>query len=543
MIKGNQLIWLISLTKGYRKRIIIPIVLSILSILLSLSFVQLLRIIVDGINLLQSNFIVLIILLVLSKLFQFACEEGESYYRSKTNAILENAYSLRCFKKIFDSNSYYVRSFHSGDEMSRLTTDVGIVTQCVSYTIPIIIYAIAQLILTLVYLLSIKPTLTIFLVCIMPLMIIVARYYTNKLIPLSKEIRNQDAKLNEYMQEHLQKHEILASLGVTKYITSTVKNMQQLLLSITNKQIRYDVAAEVFIDLGFCIGYIAVMIWGLIGIREGNFTYAMLLVFLELVGHLERPFILLKSQYPVLINSFASADRIMELDNFPNDEMSQGTEIEAPIGILIENISFSYGNHSVFKDFSCNIIPNAVTAIVGKTGIGKSTLFRLILAHLHPQNGNIYFYNSNGEQIEASARTRCNCTYVPQGNSLISGSIRYNLSLGNLNASEEEMIEALKISACDFVFDSLPNGVDTKIGENGFGLSEGQAQRIAIARALLHPSSIILLDEPTSALDKDTTEILLNRMRRFCKDKTIIIISHDNNIDTYIDNTLHISHE
>lgn len=532
---------MLSITKGYRKRIIFPIFLSILSIALSLFFVQLLRIIVDNIDSTQSNFLGLITLLVLSKLFQFACEEGETYYRAQNSSILENAYSLRCFTKIFNGKSFNVQSYHSGDEMSRLTTDVSIVTQCVSYTIPIIIYAIAQLVLTSIYLLSVKPLLTILLVGIMPLMILSARYYTNKLIPLSKEIRIKDAKLNEYMQEHLQRHEILASLGVTKHVTSTVKSMQKLLLATIKKQICYDVAAEAFIDLGFSVGYITILIWGLLGIKDGNFTFAMLLVFLELVGQLERPFILLKTQYPVLINSFASAERIMEIENLPTDEISKGIELKGPVGIKFENVWFSYSERPVFKDFSCDIKPNAITAIVGETGIGKSTLFRLILSHIQSIKGNVIFYNSLGEHIEASSSTRCNCTYVPQGNSLISGTIRYNLSLGNLNASDNDMIEALKTSACDFVLYNLPKQLDTEIGENGFGLSEGQAQRIAIARALLHPSSIILLDEPTSALDKQTTQTLLKRMRLFCKNKTIVIISHDSDINNYVDNTLHIT--
>lgn len=543
MFKKRQLFWLLSLTNGYRKIIIFPLALSILSIVLSLVFVELLRDIVDGISSVGYNFILSIIFLVGIKLLQFICEEGETYFRCRASAILENAYSLRCFTKLFSSSALSVKSLHSGDEMNRLNTDVSIVTQCVSYTLPIIIYAFAQLVLTSVYLLSVKPILTIILICIMPIMIFIARYYTCKLIPVSKEIRERDGMLNQYMQEHLQKHELLSSLGITRHITQTVRNLQQVLFGIIKKQIRYDVAAEAFVDLGFTIGYIAVLIWGLLGIRNGNFTYAMLLVFMELVGQLERPFILLKTQYPILVTSFASAERLIELENLPFDDTTRKIEIKGAIGIAVENIYFSYNESDfIFNNFSYVFNPNTITAIIGETGIGKTTLFKLILSHLSPSSGSIYFFSDDGEKIPASSYTRCNCTYVPQGNSLLSGSIRYNLSLGNLNATETEMIKVLKTATADFVF-NLPDGLDTVIGENGFGLSEGQSQRIAIARGLLRPSGILLLDEPTSALDSETSKLLLHRLTVSCSNRTVIIISHDKEILKYVQNSILIKHE
>lgn len=542
MLKKKELYWLFALTKGYRKTILLPLLFSILSIVLSLAFVELMRIIVDNITNQDCNLIVLILLLCSCKLLQFTFEEGETYYREKTNAVLEYSYSLRIFSKLFSSRSRDVRAMHSGDEMSRLTTDVGIVTQCVSYTLPIIIYAFAQLILTSVYLLSVKPLLTLILICIMPLMLLIARYYTRKLLPVSREIRETDARANQYMQEHLQKHEILASLGVTRYVINSVRTLQHALYCVIKKRIKYDVAAQAFIDLGFTISYIAVICWGLAGIRDGIFTYALLLVFMQLVGQIERPFVLLKTQYPVLINSFASAQRLIEMEEMPSEDAEAQKMLHGTAGIIFHNVSFAYKkDKQIYKDFSYTFPPNSVTAIIGETGAGKTTLFQLIMSHLHPSHGAIYFYTTAGEKIEASPLTRCNCTYVPQGNSLISGTIRYNLSLGNLDASEQEMRAALHTAAADFVLEELPDGIDTRIGENGLGLSEGQAQRIAIARGLLHKSSIMLLDEPTSALDPRTEELLLSRLTNTCTDKTILIISHEKEIHKFVNHTLRIS--
>lgn len=542
MKKCKVLYWLLNITKGYRLTIILPLVLSVVSVVMSLVFVEILRVTVDGIGDDGVNLSLLVVIMILVRLLQLGCEEGETYFRGKVAAVLEYSYSLRAFSRLFNSKSRDVCAMHTGDEMSRLTTDVGVISQCVSYTIPIIIYAVVQLLFTALYLLNVKPELTFALIVIMPIMILGAKYYTHKLIPLSMEIRSQDAAVSSYIQEHLQRHEILSSLGVSRFVIQTVKGLQHKLYEKVKRQIKYDVTAEAFIDFGFVLGYLVVLVWGLWGIRDGQFSYAMLLVFLELVGQLERPFILMKTQYPVLINSLASAERLIELEELSEKESPENVQMHGALGVNCKSMTFSYdGDIKIFDNFSYDFKPNTVTAIIGETGAGKSTLIRLILSHLTPQQGHVYFYSEDDVQVEASAGTRCNCTYVPQGNSLISGTIRYNLLLGNLNASEEDMMKALHSSAADFVMSELPLGLDTVIGENGYGLSEGQAQRIAIARGLLHESSIILLDEPTSALDSETEVLLLNRLISRYKGKTILIVTHKKEIENYVNQVLLIN--
>jgi len=531
--------WLIGLTKGYRKLIFYPLTLNVLSVFLSIAFVELTKILFEGVNNDVSFLSFCISLLVITKVLELFCEQREMYLREKACAKLENIYTLRLFENTFKSARHELQNIHSGDEMSRLTTDVSVIAQCVTYTIPTIIYASVQLIATSIYLLFVQSSLTVAIICIMPIMILLGKQYTKKIVPISRDIRLEDSSVNEYMQEHLQKHEMLVSFGVTSFIVDKVRALQDKLFSSIRRRIFLDVVAESFVDIGFALGYLAIIIWGVFGIQNGTFTYAMLIVFMQLVGQLQRPFIFFKTQFPALMNSYASIERLQELENMEKEDATYNVRLEGAVGVKFQNVFFKYSKSDkwVLNDFTFDFAPGSITALIGETGIGKSTILRLILAFNTPNKGYVELYNSQ-KNVSANSSTRCNCTYVPQGNSILSGTIRYNLKIGNLYATDREINEALYNAAADFVLNDLPKGLDTIVGENGLGLSEGQAQRIAIARGLLHNGQLLLLDEPTSALDDITEKIFLDRLHNKRSNKTIIIISHKKEVGNYVDNTL-----
>jgi len=531
--------WLIGLTKGYRKLIFYPLMLNILSVFLSIAFVELTKILFEGVNKDVSFLSFCISLLVITKVLELFCEQREMYLREKACAKLENIYTLRLFENTFKSARHELQNIHSGDEMSRLTTDVSVIAQCVTYTIPTIIYASVQLIATSIYLLFVQSSLTVAIICIMPIMILSGKQYTKKIVPISRDIRLEDSSVNEYMQEHLQKHEMLVSFGVTSFIVDKVRALQDKLFSSIRRRIFLDVVAESFVDIGFALGYLAIIIWGVFGIQNGTFTYAMLIVFMQLVGQLQRPFIFFKTQFPALMNSYASIERLQELENMEKEDATYNVRLEGAVGVKFQNVFFKYSKSDkwVLNDFTFDFAPGSITALIGETGIGKSTILRLILAFNTPNKGYVELYNSQ-KNVSANSSTRCNCTYVPQGNSILSGTIRYNLKIGNLYATDREINEALYNAAADFVLNDLPKGLDTIVGENGLGLSEGQAQRIAIARGLLHNGQLLLLDEPTSALDDITEKIFLDRLHNKRSNKTIIIISHKKEVGNYVDNNL-----
>jgi ABC-type multidrug transport system fused ATPase/permease subunit len=222
----------------------------------------------------------------------------------------------------------------------------------------------------------------------------------------------------------------------------------------------------------------------------------------------------------------ASVERIIELMDMPVEEGGEPVRLDGEVGISFSNVTFAYpgGSRRVLNGFTHDFRPATLTALVGETGVGKSTLMRLVLALLTPDSGEIRIYNGE-KSVVASPRTRCNLVYVPQGNTLMSGTLRENLQLGKPDATDEEMRHALHVAVADFVM-SLPDGLDSRCGEGGVGLSEGQAQRIAIARGLLRPGSILLLDEPTSSLDSETEQILLSRMAAEVHRRTVIVVTH-----------------
>lgn len=343
---------------------------------------------------------------------------------------------------------------------------------------------------------------------------------------LTMDIRTTESKMQSHMQESLQHRLVIHTLERTPYVSDTLAGQQVDLRDQTMNKTGYNIFARVLIQIGFSAGYAAAFLWGVLGIRSGAVTFGMMTAFLQLVGQLQRPIMNISRQISPMINSLTSAERLFEIESQPMEEQGEPKYLSNPVGIRFESVNYAYPDSSrpVLENFTHDFVPGTVTALVGETGAGKSTMMRLMLALLTPDNGRVIMYDSRSE-YHVSPQLRCNIVYVPQGNTLMSGTIRENLLLGDPYANDEQLDDVLYLAAADFVKD-LPDGLDTVCGEKGAGLSEGQAQRIAIARSLLRKGGLVLLDEPTSALDAETEEKLLKRLNSRLNGRTVIIVTH-----------------
>ncbi len=460
---------------------------------------------------------------------------------AQTDIRIKNNLRMQLFSRLICAYHGSRGERHSGDITNRLEEDVRVVSECLSNSLPALLSATVQFIAAFCFLMALNNTLAWSVVGIMPLAIILSKIFFRKLRRLTRDIRDTDSLVQSHLQENLQHATLIQTLEQEGRASSGLDRLQSGLYDSVMRRTRFTIVSRTVISLAFAAGYATAFLWGVNGLLAGAVTFGTMTAFLQLVGQIQRPVLELSSYIPSAIHAAASADRLMEIEGDESCAASEPVHLGSPAGIRMEHVSFAYpdGTRKVIDDFSHDFLPGSRTAIVGETGAGKSTLIRLILALLRPQSGSIVIYGPRSSS-EVSAATRCNLTYVPQGNSLLSGTVRDNLLLGDPEADEAGMKEALRIAAADFVF-QLPDGLDTPCSENGGGLSEGQAQRIAIARALLRRGSILLLDEFSSSLDPETEKRLMENLSSALPGRTMIFITHRRKITEYCSDIIELA--
>ena len=429
---------------------------------------------------------------------------------------------------------------HTGDTVNRLESDVSTVTNVIVSDFPQIFTTLVQLVAAIVFLCTMEWRLAALLVLITPLFILFSRIFVRRLREMTRGIRETESEVQSHLQESLQHRMVIQSMENEGRMEDRLDDLQDREYGQIKERTRFNVIARSMVGAAFSFGYIAAFLWGVYGISKGTLTYGVMTAFLQLVGQVQRPLVNLTRQIPSLIYSSTSIDRLMEMEDAPKVVAGDSVRLAGPAGIRVENLDYRYpdGKRMILKDLTFDFPPLSRTAIVGETGVGKSTLIRLMLALLKPVGGRVALYDE-AQEVPASAATRCNLVYVPQGNTLFSGSVRENLRMGNPDATEDEMKAALETAVADFVF-SLPDGLDTRCGEGGSGLSEGQSQRIAIARGLLRPGSILLLDEFSSSLDPETEQKLMDNLTKKAAGKTMIFITHRERIAQLCERTCRI---
>ena len=462
-----------------------------------------------------------------------------SFVQTTTEVKFKNALRRRLFDSLMHLRNESAVRLHSGDLLNRMLEDVRVVSSAFAVSIPSLIGTVFQLIAALAYLIILDWRLALVIIVVVPGGIAVGKFVTRRIRNLTSDIRKSDASVQSHLQESIQHLSLLQSLEYTDVSTSELDGLQGTLYGNELKRVKFSVTSRMLIGLAMQAGQVITFLWGAFGISTGAITYGMMTAFLQLVGQVQRPIIELSTKLPSLIHSSASIDRLNEIENLPHEEVGDPVLLEGVVGVKLEDVSFAYADSEkdVLEDFSFDFAPGSRTAIAGPTGVGKSTLIRILLSFLNPRKGKVELYVAGQDPIAVSPSTRCNLVYVPQGNSLFSGTIRENLLMGNPEADDSQLESALRTAAADFVF-GLPAGLETQCFEAGGGLSEGQAQRIAIARALLRPGSVLLLDEFSSALDAETETKLLERLTTALPDHTMIFITHREKVIEYCNSVL-----
>ncbi|MBO7575276.1 MAG: ABC transporter ATP-binding protein [Bacteroidales bacterium] len=476
-------------------------------------------------------------------MLQLICSVAASAWESYNSVRSGNELRRDTFAQVLRSSWTGRETYRSGDAVNRLEEDVRVVTELLCSRIPEVVITVVQLVAASVYLLLMAPNLLWVLIILMVTAVVGSRMFFKKLRALTERIRKSDAEIQQHMQENLQKRLVVLTLIGAERVLARLGGMQKELQDQTVTRIRYNAVARGFMIFGFLGGYAAAFLWGVLGIRSGAVTYGMMTAFLQLVGQVQRPIAELARQIPAFIHASTSVERLMDLQALEQEASSeQPVALDGAPGVRCADMDFAYADRpeeKILSGFNHDFAPGTMTVIMGPTGAGKSTLSRLILGLLKPTAGSVTLYDAAGEH-PAGPALRGNFRYVPQGNSLFSGTIRENLLLARADASEEALRDALHTAVADFVYD-LPEGLDTPCGETGSGLSEGQAQRIAIARALLHDGGILVLDESTSALDAETENTLLDRLyTRYHGSRTLLFISHREAISARADEILRI---
>ena len=528
---------LMRMVRGQRFRVLVSVLIGMVGVAASLGFVWVSKKVVDIATRTSEGSLTSFVLLMLGiMLLQLLCRVGGRYWEGLIVVKAQNALRSSAFRKVMFSTWSGKDRLHSGDTVNRLEEDIRVVVDFICVSLPDALITLIQLLAASVYIFVLSPNLAWILLLIMPVAVLCSRLFFKKLRALTGEIRSGDARVQGHIQENTQRRVLIRMLGATGRVLEKLGGLQEYVYGKTITRLNYNAVSRGFMQLGFSAGYALVFLWGVFGLRDGTITYGTMVAFLQLVGQVQS----IALQIPAFIRALSSEDRLLDLVEAPQEEEGSDIVLQGAPGVRVEHVSFTYEgvNTPVVRGLDFDFTPGSMTAIIGSTGAGKSTLVRVIMALLPPDSGSIILYDGTGASVSSGVRTRCNFMYVPQGNSLMSGTIRENLLLAKPDASEDELREVLHLAAADFVYE-LQDGLETTCAEIGAGLSEGQAQRIAIARALLRPGGILVLDEATSALDADTELELLERLgARFRGTKTILCITHRPAATSYADKVL-----
>ena len=524
-----QVRWLYGTAHGFKRSILILTGVSTAASLLGVLSALMIKALIDvAVGVQQGHLPGMALLFVVMLAAEIALDAAHKILGTRARTMQANELQARLFRKFMAASWQHISVRHSGDLSCRMLSDVDAVNLFLLSSIPDIISTFAQLMAATWVLIHLEPWLAILALTVTPVFVLLTRIFAGPMREAAMKIQSLKGENLSLSQEAIASIVTIRAFEQQTETCGKLSHLQGSLLSWTMRRTRLSTLSGAIQAASWNITYVLSLMWGILRLSKNTISYGSLAAYLQLVSQVQGPLRRLFGHIPQLISASASILRLMEVLDMPEEDLEHASSVHSgPLGVTLEDVCFAYQDgQMVLNKVSMAVAPGAMTALVGPTGEGKSTIVRLLLGLVKPQSGSILLHKPEGGSYPVGACTRSAFAYVPQGNTALSGTIADNLRLAKPAATLEEMEAALR-QACawDFV-SALAGKMETHIGERGIGLSEGQQQRLAIARALLRNAPILILDEATSALDKKTEAQVLKSIQSALQGRTCLIITH-----------------
>ena len=525
--------WIFSYSARYKGAIVFYVFLGILSTSLGLVSSVASKYMIDIITGYKtSKLAVMIVIMVGSALFSLVFDNVISRVSTKLSIYINNDIQADIFDKIVDADWLAINQYSNGDVLNRFNGDISTVSGNAISWLPTIIIAVYRFIATFIVILHYDVIMAFIALGSAPLMLLISRFLIKKQREYSKKVREMSSKLMTFEVEAFYNFDTIKSFGIAPYYSKKMRWWQGKFKDISLQYNMFTIKTNVLMSIMgnivqfIAFGYCLFRLW------THDITYGTMTLFLQQRSNLSSAFNNVVSIIPSFLNSSVSAHRIRELVELPKEvHIPESAELDAladdGFEVRMRDVDFSYIEGTrVITESAFQACPGEIVALVGPSGEGKTTMIRLILGLIRPEEGQAVMVASDGREIAMNAETRHLFAYVPQGNIILSGTIAENMRMVKEDATDEEIIEALKISCAWEFVEKLPETINSSVGERGRGLSEGQAQRLSIARAVLRDAPVLLLDEATSALDVATERRVLKNIIGQKPNKTCIVTTH-----------------
>lgn len=522
--------WIYSKTAGQRLRLLTLIVINMAGALLSVCFALMCKAVIDSaVNADKNKLILSAVLLFSVILVQILIGILSSALTERTLTNLTISFQDDILATLLKKDYSKIVSYHSGELLNRMFSDVAIVVDGAINLFPSAAYLTFSLIGAAAVLIALSPKFTLLFVAVGLVICAVMMLMRGKLKRLHKQVQDANGQVRSYLQEAVSGLLVVRVFGAENRVREKAKEHQQEYRKARRKRWKISLLGNLGFDFVFEMGYFVALVWGCFGIFGGTLTYGTLAAVLRLISLIQSPFAGFSSIISKFFTVLASAERIMELEDFAEERVKEDIReevYEKLEAVVFHSVDFTYGRNTVLQDVSAEIPKGSITSVTGISGGGKSTLFLLLLGAYQPTAGKISFkFTDKSEKDISDFGAGGLFAYVPQGNYLFSGTLRENICFLRKDIPEERIYEALRLACADDFVSELPHGLETPLGEKGHGLSEGQMQRIAVARAILSGAPILLLDEATSALDEETEARLLLNIQSL-QNRTCIVVTH-----------------